>query len=680
MHLKKAIVKGFKSFAHRTEFEFSSHLTAVVGPNGCGKSNIVDAVRWALGEQSARALRGGQMSDIIFSGSDNHPPARRAEVSLFIDNSQGDFQLEAEEVQIKRSVDQSGQSQYYLNGKICRLLDIRELLLDKGLHTDGYALIGQGEVEDLILASPTERRQLFEEASGILKIRASQEEAEARLREREQDLQRIRDLINELRLRVPPLRSEAERAEKYRRYLEEKEEREINLLLEQWLRENKRLRAIKEKLEKREEELERAREELEEMETEEARTEERLEDYSHRLSEAREGLQEERSRLQETSSLLDVKQEQEKNLKQQRQRFKAQQKDLKAGLSSLKEERSSIRQKIQGLREELSLLERGLSRLKEELEKSEEECRQLEARRERLTEEHWQEQSLISDQEMSLDLLVRQGERLEERLQEIDRRQAQKGEELSKCSHRLAERKKQLHQLEERLESRKKEQGELEKELEVIRNGRDRLLARRDDLREREAEISSRLKLMMEMRDNYSGYYPGVKAILREKQNNPDWGVGVHGVVARLVEFAPRLRQALAAALGARSQNIVVARESHARQAVKYLRKNSLGRATFLPVETIKTRALNESEAQAVKEAQGILGPAVELVEYPVQVKPAILHLLGRVVLAEDLDQASLLAARVKHRLKLVTLEGDIIFPGGAITGGSNRGQGQNPP
>lgn len=665
MQLKRILLHGFKSFARKTEFCFDSMVTAIVGPNGSGKSNIVDAIRWALGEQSPRTLRGNRMTDIIFSGSDT--VKGQTEASVLLELTGEEF---SGKTTIKRTVDREGQGRYYIDGRPCRMKDIKNLFLDSGVGSSGYALVGQGEVEGILLASPFQRRRMFDDVAGIAGIRAHKEEAEEGLLETQKDLQRIQDIIQELKKREAPLKEEAQKAQEVSRLKRALREKELDLLLHQLEKEERILGELNSLQTKLTEDLERERRARKLAEKQRQKMQEEIEEGQDGLASAQDDRLMYNTRLQEITSLLGVNQEKLKYLTANREDMKKRREEVKARLHLLQEKEMEIQDALLNLSQVMNQhQEKGIER-----EKS---LAHIQAEEEALKKRQAQLENLhLQDREHHFALT----QRLERLIQE---EKAYQKKEIN-LKNRMQLEEEEERRKEEKIKEKKRTHSHHKDEYQRLQGEMIELRRRRGDMEEKKAALSStiqkraqeregvstRLQLLKEMEEDFRGFFPGVRSLLQAQKNSHSWGPGIVGVVAHLVDFQPCLREAMAAALGARDQNVVVYHQREARLAVDYLRQNSLGRVTFLPLDTITPYSFQQQEEEQLS-GKGILGPLVNHISFHEQVAPAILHLLGRVVLVEDLKRASPLARRFNQRLKMVTLTGELLLPGGAITGGS---------
>ncbi|MFP4661501.1 MAG: chromosome segregation protein SMC [Halanaerobiales bacterium] len=668
MFLKKIKIHGFKSFAKPIVIDFPSPLTAIVGPNGSGKSNVVDAIRWAMGEQSAKSLRGSRMSDIIFAGSADFKPLHKASVTLYFDNSNNALSIDKNQIRIKRTVTEDGQSDYYLNGESCRLKDIDELLMDTGLGKDSYSIVGQGKIDSILNSKPEKLRELFEEAAGIVKHKTRKEEAERRLDRTRQDLQRIKDLVWELDKQVKPLRKSSEKARKYLRLREELKELEVNLLLDRWENNHQVLDEIRydeeilrKKVENLEIELSEAdsilQQKLEELEIEESSLEE-LQENLYQTKIKREQAENNLKVLAERNNGLKREQRNYNNqldsLKRDCHTLEKKKIELKKNLETIKDSEKEIKDKTESVKEELNCT-RGLIEDKKE---------ELLNRRNSILNENMEFNEIQSGLEKSrekaryleheIDKMADKRKGFSEQLEELILQEKALRNEKDKIEASLISANNELI-------SYKKKQKKSEDTIEKIKS-------KAEKIKNQINHTNSRLKVLQDMEEDYQGYFRGVKNILKEEDNIP----GVIGVIADLIDVDKKYELAVETALGAKLQNIVTKDDSVARKAVKYLKSINGGRATFLPLNMVRGNKARV-ERPGIKNMPGYLGIASDLINYDEELDQVMLSLLGKIIVAEDLDKATEISKNIKSSIKIVTLDGGFINTTGAITGGSQR-------
>ncbi|MGM0602598.1 MAG: chromosome segregation protein SMC [Bacillota bacterium] len=672
--LRKIRLNGFKSFAKKTDIEIEENITAVVGPNGSGKSNIVDAIRWVLGEQSAKTLRGSRMSDIIFSGSDEKKASHQASVTLFFDNSQGILSLEGDEVTIGRRVDSDGRSDYLINGASCRLKDIEMLLMDTGLGSDGYSIIGQGKIDSIIHSKPDKMRLFFEEAAGIMKHKNRKEEAKKRLENTNHDLNRIKDLIDELEKRREPLKKASQKAKKFFALKDKLSELEISLLNKRWISISEDYLEVKSSRNKAEKML---NEQQNVYEKKSALLKEKKEELKL-LKSKKDSITDEyfqtKNKLNEIKNTLNILTERRKNYQREKNSLKEKIKQLKAEAKTAekiyKESRNnfeiissdekSLQDKLENLQEELNLEKEKINGLSRKIEKN---------------------KNLKTQLNEEKNQLISRNERLNERMNINEERLDEIKENRDKLLSELEKHMQKYNNLEDQIENINKDILSVEDEIEASKI---KLKSYRKELEEEKEKIeavkeefqrlSSRLQLMEEMQENYEGYYYGVKNILEKKSDFP----GVIDVAAEILTVKEKYETAVETALGAKLQNIVVEDDSTAKKAVAFLKKTGGGRATFLPLNMIDGGRISDYHLNKLTDVEGFIAAAVDLVDFPEKFKNIFEFLLGRVIVTDKIGSAVKAAKKIDKNFKIVTLDGDIVFPGGAISGGSSKNNKRN--
>ena len=667
MRLKRLEIYGFKSFADRTVVVFDQGITGIVGPNGSGKSNLSDAVRWVLGEQSAKALRGGKMEDVIFNGTQKRKRLGYCEVSLVFDNEDHALAVDYTEVMITRRVYRSGEGEYYINKSACRLKDIVELFRDTGVGREGYSIIGQGRIDEILSQKSEDRRGVFEEAAGIVKYRTRKEESEKRLSNMRENLSRVEDIIAELESQLEPLEKASETARRYLNLRDELRVLECSAFVLRSDRAKERiaeaeqlLTGLKEVIaneEKRADELsiqrEKANESAQKHENEVTAAHDAVLELT-RETEAREGelgvLRAEINRMEKDVLTL------------------SQEEDVKRARSAaLDEEIAKNERDALANRTQIIDLTRQLSQKEEALQAAQEEARQAEEKLEAHKSAIIDAMNRLSDVRTSEARLSTMRRELERRGEEAD---AQR-EELAQTASRMDE---QLEQAADELEQAKRgetEKTEIEQKIEQEAQETAQKIAvvqkALGDANGQKQAASSRLRVLREMERDYAGYQQAVKQVLLHARGN----AGVRGVVASLMRVPKQLERAVEAVLGGALQNVVTTDEYIARDMIAYLRQNKLGRATFLPMTTISGRTLNAQERQVLT-MPGCVGVASELIEFDEQYRGIVENLLGRTVVAENLDAGIEIMRRGRHAFRLVTLEGDVMHSGGSMTGGSS--------
>lgn len=666
MRLKKLEIHGFKSFADRTEIVFNQGITGIVGPNGSGKSNIGDAVRWVLGEQSARVLRGSKMEDVIFGGTAKRKQASYCEVSLVFENDDGALKSNYAEVLVTRRVYRNGDSEYYLNKTACRLKDILELFRDTGIGREGYSLIGQGRIDEILSVKSEDRRQVFEEAAGVMTYRVRKEEAERKLARTRDNLSRVNDILEELGSRVEPLEKQAAVAREYLELAERLRTLEINIFLIRHDRVKERIAALDQTLEGLRDVQLHHEARLRENAAEREKLDEAIALLEEELTQAR------REHLDENEKLHEMQSAQERTAHQ---------------IDSARENMDRIAREIadhQRRQQELRAL------FDEGEQAAQESGRQLTRARQELDQEQQRLDQLVTDAQEKEDVLDRHKADIltvMNRLSDARNQQARQQATCAQMKKRLTEIHGAIEEGEEKqraltaaLRSAEAQAAEVDQGLETLKQdaaqceGRLRALTEETQAAAEKAQNLnlkyqsdvSRLRLMEEMSREMEGYNQSVRRALSYAQNDRS----VRGVVARLMQVPQELETAIDMVLGGALQNIVTEDEETAKRLIDYLRVNRLGRATFLPMTSVKSRVLTQEERRLLS-MPGCLGVASELVSYDPAYRGIMENLLGRTVIARDLDSGIPIMRAGRHAFRLVTLSGDVMHSGGSMTGGT---------
>lgn len=666
MRLKKLEIHGFKSFADRTEIVFNQGITGIVGPNGSGKSNIGDAVRWVLGEQSARVLRGAKMEDVIFNGTAKRKQASYCEVSLTFDNEDGALRSSFAEVAVTRRVYRSGDSEYYLNKTACRLKDILELFRDTGIGREGYSLIGQGRIDEILSVKSEDRRQVFEEAAGVMTFRVRKEEAERKLARTRDNLTRVNDILEELGSRVEPLEKQAAAAREYLDLAERLRGLEINIFLIRHDKVKERISALDQTLEGLRDVLLHHEARLSENAAEREKLEEAVALLEEELSAAR------REHLDCGEALHQSQSAAERT----RQQIEA----IRENITRLTGEMGETRRRRQDLR---TLFEQGekdalagseaLIRARQELEKEQEKLDQL------LADAQSKEEILDRHKADILDAMNRLSDaknqqarqqavcaQMKSRLTEIEQAAKDGNEKQTALVAALRGAEKQAAEVSAGLDDLKNDAAACEGRLRAMTEETQKTAEQAQSLNVKYQADVSRCRLMEEMSREMEGYSQSVRKALSFAQGDR----AVRGVVARLMQVPRELETAIDMVLGGALQNIVTEDEEAAKRLIDYLRTNRLGRATFLPMTSVKSRTLNQEERRLLS-MPGCLGVASELISYDPAYRGIMENLLGRTVIARDLDSGIPIMRAGHHAFRLVTLEGDVMHSGGSMTGGT---------
>ena len=667
MYLKRLEIQGFKSFADKVEFEFPSGITAIVGPNGSGKSNVVDSIRWVLGEQSVKNLRGSKMEDVIFAGSADRRPLGMAQVSLTLDNSAHIFDLDFEEVTVSRRLYRSGESEYLINKTPSRLKDVQELFMDTGLGREGLSIISQGKVDEILSLKPEDRRGLIEEAAGIIKYKYRKREAERKLKDTEEHLVRVTDIISELEERVGPLGEQAEKAKQYKTGKEELDQLELSLEVHDIDRNRLQETQLLEKKQQLEDgmaacmaSLSGQEAELEQLRFEFGRQEAVYQEQQQSFYQLQNQLERRTNGVQANRQLLESAEEQLERLQQE--------------LDGQQAETLALEKTVQDTRRQAAEAEQIFSQQQRILAEDEQKLQELERQGAQQQQDEEQQQSdvfanmqeqarnhnalLRLEQDLSSD--ERDREKIKGKLstltQELERQQVKQAELREKMTVQQ-EQESQYHQqvtaIEQEIEQRKGQQLVLRQQL--------------TDGQAAWQEKQSRAKVLKEMEESGEGYQYGVKSILEQKQQGKLQGI--IGTVSQLITVPQHLEKAVETAMGVSLQNIVTEDDKQAQAAIQYLKECKKGRATFLPLNTVKGQRAEEN----LSNEENVLGLAVDLIAFDKKYEKILLHLLGKVWVVKDLASAVAIGKKKGFSYRLVTLDGELVTPGGALTGGNHE-------
>ena len=666
MYLKSIEVQGFKSFANKIVFSFQHGVTGIVGPNGSGKSNVGDAVRWVLGEQSAKSLRGGNMQDVIFAGTASRKPQGFAYVAITLDNADRALSLDYDEVTVSRRLYRSGESEYRLNGSPCRLKDVNELFMDTGIGQEGYSIIGQGQVEKILSGRPEERRELFDEAAGITKFRKRKAAAEKKLQSEHDNLVRVSDILKELSKQVEPLRKQSETAEKYLKLRDEVKALDLNLFLLQSEASRSALKEIEKRAQILSDEVARAVGEEEALKLQYESLDRLLEELDTSLAAKREELEVRRRESGNVSGRIAVLEEQARAEQAKIEEISARRERSERERSAREEERRDLLEKQAGTAKTAEEASGRAAQAESERAASEQAVKALEE------EVQLRKDSVISLINERADMSSR-GARYEAMMQEANIR-------ASKSAQRILQLKTDFDGLESALQRAEAETSALREKRE--RTGQERTelgkqIAENEKaqsalvnlLRETQTAYQSnaaRLETLQNFTERYEGFGQSVQRVMGVR----DRVRGIYGVVADLISVEKRYEQAIETALGARMQNIVVDNEETAKQLIEFLKKNRYGRATFLPRSAQHPRPF---DAGVVLKEPGVLGIASDLVKTDEQYAVVLRNLIGRDIVVDTIDHAIAISKKYRQSYRLVTLEGDQLNPGGSMTGGAFR-------
>ncbi|CAG5439031.1 chromosome condensation and segregation SMC protein [Streptococcus pneumoniae] len=666
MYLKEIEIQGFKSFADKTKVVFDQGVTAVVGPNGSGKSNITESLRWALGESSVKSLRGGKMPDVIFAGTESRKPLNYASVVVTLDNHDGFIKDAGQEIRVERHIYRSGDSEYKIDGKKVRLRDIHDLFLDTGLGRDSFSIISQGKVEEIFNSKSEERRAIFEEAAGVLKYKTRRKETESKLQQTQDNLDRLEDIIYELDNQIKPLEKQAENARKFLDLEGQRKAIYLDVLVAQ-IKENKA------ELESTEEELAQVQELL--MSYYQKR--EKLEEENQTLKKQRQDLQAEMAKdqgsLMDLTSLISDLERKLALSKLESEQVALNQQEAQARLAALEDKRNSLSKEKSDKESSLALLEGNLVQNNQKLNRLEAELlafsddpdQMIELLRERFVA-LLQEEADVSNQLT----------RIENELENSRQLSQKQADQLEKLKEQLAIAKEKASQQKEELETAKEQVQKLLADYQAIAKEQEeqktsyqaqqsQLFDRLDNLKNKQARAQSLENILR----NHSNFYAGVKSVLQAK----DRLGGIIGAVSEHLTFDMHYQTALEIALGASSQHIIVEDEESATKAIDFLKRNRAGRATFLPLTTIKARTISSQNQDAITVSPGFLGMADELVTFDTRLEAIFKNLLATTAIFDAVEHARAAARQVRYQVRMVTLDGTELRTGGSYAGGANR-------
>ena len=666
MYLKALEIQGFKSFPDKTVLSFGSDITAIVGPNGSGKSNIADAIRWVMGEQSTRTLRGSKMEDVIFDGTAKRKSLGFAEVTLVIDNTEHIFPMEETEVSVTRRYYRSGESEYYINRRSCRLRDINELFMDTGLGREGYSIIGQGRIDEILSVKSADRREIFEEAAGISRFRHRKEEAERKLARTDENLVRINDKIDELQLQVEPLRVQAEKTKKFLVYRDELKGLEISVWLEQLekLRTNSiKLKADLDNAVRQRDDTNRA---VEQLYADVERYTEQMREKELQAERMRAEQTELEGRIHGSESEISLLRNDMKNNSENAQRIREELEQQEGRAGSIAEQIAERRNRLAQIEAETETCYTQLRALAEKMNEALSSAGGLSHELEILQERERLENTSAGEAKELLSALAAAAQELMDREEKL-------GQELLAQDERVSEAKKSADQV-------KKELDRVTEDRDAARNTitgyqmrcqsrqrkADEIAEKHRRLQMDENNLNSRIRMLVEMEKLYEGYSKAVKLVMNEAERG---GIrGVHGPVAGLLHVPNQYAVAIEIALGGAMQNIVVERDEDGKNAIQWLKRRDGGRATFLPLNTIKPSDFRD---KAVEKEDGFIGMGDTLISFDKKYADIFSNLLGRIVIAKDMDKAMAIARKFGYRFRIVTLDGQVLNAGGSMTGGS---------
>ncbi len=667
MYLKRLELQGFKSFADKTILEFMPGITSVIGPNGSGKSNISDSIRWVLGEQSMKSLRGAKSLDIIFAGTQNRKSLGFAEASLVFDNEDGALPIEYTEVTVTRKIYRSGETGYFINKVPCRLKDVLELFMDTGIGKDGYSIIGQGKIEEILSNKSEDRRNIFEEAAGIVKYRTRKQESEKKLEHTKLNLLRINDILSEIETNIEPLKQQSEKAKKYLNLKEELKNIEIGLFIYNIDKYKLSLEEIVKDEEiynnqcnEEEERLEQIKQLKEQLKNEIDAITNKIEEMSNIGFESQKEIEMLNSDINVANTRLTNNKENSARFEKEIQELNQKVKDLNEEIKQKIEKKESLKQNREKFAKELQEKEEELKKITEKLSAKELEIEKYKQKVEENTNKKYELQSNNNTQDINLENYEKRQMQIKSEIasniSELDSTRLSK-EEISKEFYEIESKRNKVVKL---LEDMNKQREEADKKIKNYDNEINHLL---NESRMKE----SRLKFLIETEKEKEGYIKSVKSLLKDCDSIKELGKGMCGVLANIMDVPSKYQTAIEMCLGASLQNIVTETEQDAKKLVEHLRKNNLGRASFLPISSVKGKKIDKIKGNE----KGYIGIASDLIKFDKKYEQIILNLLGRTIIVDNMETAIKIAKQNGYSFRIITLEGDVINPSGAITGGS---------
>lgn len=667
MYLKSIEVQGFKSFANKIVFDFHNGITGIVGPNGSGKSNVADAVRWVLGEQSAKQLRGAKMEDVIFAGTQNRKPVGFAYVAITLDNSDHALPVEYDEVTVSRRVYRSGESEYKINGHSCRLRDVTEMFYDTGIGKEGYSIIGQGQIDKILSGKPDERRELFDEAAGIVKFKRRKSAAIKKLENERSNLVRVNDILSELEKQVGPLKQQSEKAKEYLNYKTDLKKYDVNAFLLETDRIRKETAELNGRLKIVDDDLEDSKSEYDNTKSEYEAAENQLNDINAQIDENSQTVSALELENQKLQGEINVFTEQIKT-------FNANKQLHSERLLDIEKDKQNKNNSVKELREQYNDLNTELSEYNDKLAAINDTAKALNAEIEGISGQIDNRQNSIYDNLTEQSTIKAENQKFVTMLEQLEIKKSELTSHIIKGKSDESAQKQEIKSLTAELDNAV---GKLEDINNSIEESNTSVTQLKAEIAEKNSELDkltqnyhrekSRLESLINITERYDGYGNSIKKIMELKDSNP----GILGVIADIVKVEKQYETAIETALGGTIQNIVTDKESTAKELIGYLKQNKLGRATFLPLNAIHAR--NTLENEACINEKGVIGVASNLVRVSFEYKGLAKYLLGRILVVDNIDNALLIAKKYKYTLRIVTLEGEQLNPGGSMTGGAFR-------
>ena len=667
MYLKSIEVQGFKSFANKIVFDFHNGITGIVGPNGSGKSNVADAVRWVLGEQSAKQLRGAKMEDVIFAGTQNRKPVGFAYVAITLDNSDHALPVEYDEVTVSRRVYRSGESEYKINGHSCRLRDVTEMFYDTGIGKEGYSIIGQGQIDKILSGKPDERRELFDEAAGIVKFKRRKSAAIKKLENERSNLVRVNDILSELEKQVDPLKQQSEKAKEYLNYKTDLKKYDVNAFLLETDRIRKETAELNGRLKIVDDDLEDSKSEYDNTKSEYEAAENQLNDINAQIDENSQTVSALELENQKLQGEINVFTEQIKT-------FNANKQLHSERLLDIEKDKQNKNNSVKELREQYNDLNTELSEYNDKLAAINDTAKALNAEIEGISGQIDNRQNSIYDNLTEQSTIKAENQKFVTMLEQLEIKKSELTSHIIKGKSDESAQKQVIKSLTAELDNAV---GKLEDINNSIEESNTSVTQLKAEITEKNSELDkltqnyhrekSRLESLINITERYDGYGNSIKKIMELKDSNP----GILGVIADIVKVEKQYETAIETALGGTIQNIVTDKESTAKELIGYLKQNKLGRATFLPLNAIHAR--NTLENEACINEKGVIGVASNLVRVSFEYEGLAKYLLGRILVVDNIDNALLIAKKYKYTLRIVTLEGEQLNPGGSMTGGAFR-------
>lgn len=667
VYLKSIDAFGFKSFAEHTNVQFDEGVTAIVGPNGSGKSNITDAIKWVLGEQSAKSLRGAKMEDIIFSGAEHRKAQNYAEVKLKLENSSGKLQVDSTEVTVTRRLYRSGESEYYLNNDRARLKDIIDLFLDSGLGKEAFSIISQGRVDEILNAKPIDRRQILEESAGVLKYKKRKATSVQKLDQTEDNLSRVEDILYDLEGRVEPLREEAAIAKEYKHLSKEMEKSDVLVTVHDIKQYSDNINELDDNLNHlksqqatKDAEKVQHTQSLNKYKAERQQLDTRIESLNFELVKATE-------EVEKFTGQLNVLEERKRNQSETNARFEEEQESLLNQAENLNKEKTEVQLEIDRLKAQQKELNEKVQYLESQLYVTDE---QHDEKLETIKDEYYQLMSEQSDVNNDIRFLEHTIQENESKQSRLDSRLVEAYEQLKHIQSDINEAEKQSTTTKKELKNAEQQLNEYERKLTQLKQQRSEYEEKLHQAYRFNEKLKSRIDSAATQQEEYSYFFNGVKHILKAKNKQL---TGIRGAVAEVIQVPSDLTKAIEIALGASLQHVIVDSEKDGRQAIQYLKQNGLGRATFLPLNVIQPRHIVNDILNSAKTSQGFINIASEAIQVDSDYQNVLQNLLGNTIIVDELKNANELARKIRYRTRIVTLEGDIVNPGGSMTGGGDR-------